>query len=411
MCEPLNIQIKKAVGYFSLMTNSKARIESLDLIRGFALLGILLMNITSFSQVGIAYLNPLMGAGYEGSNMWLWDLNWLFSDMRFMNIFSMLFGAGVIIFSENLEVKGKKAWPVHYRRMFLLLGFGLAHAYLIWAGDILVAYAICGMFIFLLRNKSVRTLSIIAGILFCIPLIFSLITWFGMPKEQMAEAFAFYSPSEAEQQVEVAMMLGSYAEQTEKRMEEAIGLQTIVFLTEIGWRATALMLIGMILFKTKVLTGEHSISFYKKMAMMGIPIGLLISGIGLYLAKDSNWDASYMMAIGTKFNYAGSLPMSLGYIGVLMVVFKIGSVQALQDRLKACGRMAFTNYIFMSACGMFLFYGIGFGLIMTFERWQMLLTTWVIWGIMLAFSPMILSRFKQGPLEWFWRYLTYLGNR
>ncbi|MFT4526438.1 MAG: hypothetical protein ACI85F_002611, partial [Bacteroidia bacterium] len=110
---------------------SKPRINTIDLIRGFAVLGILLMNITSFSQVGIAYLNPLQGAGIEGMNGILWNLNWLFSDMRFMSMFSMLFGAGVIIFSQNLEAKGKKSWPLHYRRMLLLLAFGMVHAYLI----------------------------------------------------------------------------------------------------------------------------------------------------------------------------------------------------------------------------------------------------------------------------------------
>ena len=393
------------------MSAQKPRIQTIDLIRGFAVLGILLMNITSFSQVGIGYLNPKVGAGYEGLNMVLWDLNWLFSDMRFMNIFSMLFGAGVIIFSTNLESRGQKSWPVHYRRMLLLLGFGLIHAYFIWAGDILVAYAICGMLVFLLRNLSIRVLSIIAGIMFSLPVIFSLITWFGVPSEELVDIFAFYSPSEQEIQAEIAAMLGTYAEQTSERMHQAIELQTFIFWMEIFWRASALMLLGMILFKTGVLSGETSTSFYKRMAVIGIPAGLVISGIGLYLAKATDWDGAYVMATGTKFNYVGSVPMSLGYIALVILAFKNDFMTALLDRLIACGRMAFTNYIFMSVCGMFLFYGIGFGLIMTFDRLQMVLTTVAIWGIMLWMSPIILEKFKQGPLEKLWRSLTYLGKR
>lgn len=390
---------------------SKPRIQTLDLIRGFAVLGILLMNITSFSQVGVGYLNPKIGAGYEGLNMLLWDLNWLFSDMRFMNIFSMLFGAGVIIFSTNLEVKGKKSWPVHYRRMFLLLGFGLIHAYLIWAGDILVAYAICGMLVFLLRNKSVKTLAIIASAMFALPVFFSLFTWFGVPPAELEEIFAFYYPPESQIQAEVAAMLGTYGEQTAERMKQAIDLQTFIFIMEIFWRASALMLLGMILFKTKVFSGDRSDTFYRKMALVGIPTGLLISGIGLYLAKASDWDGAYVMATGTKFNYVGSVPMSLGYIALLVLAHKKGMFTWLRERLMAAGRMAFTNYIFMSVCGMLTFYGIGLGLIMTFDRLDMLIFTIVVWTIMLVMSPIILAKFKQGPLEKLWRYLTYLGKR
>jgi uncharacterized protein len=396
------------LAYFNDMPEVyKSRINSIDLIRGFAVLGILLMNITSFSQVGIAYLNPLVGAGYEGSNLLLWDFNWLFSDMRFMNIFSMLFGAGVIIFSTNLEVKGKKAWPVHFRRMFLLLGFGLAHAYFIWAGDILVAYSICGIFVFLLRNKSIKTLGILASIMFVIPVILSVITWFGVPPAELVDIFAFYTPSQAEIDAEVQAMLGSYREQTAERINQAIELQTFIFWTEIFWRASALMLLGMILYKTGVLSGDRSEEFYKKLALIGIPIGLIISGVGLYLVKASDWNGAYVMTIGAKFNYVGSLPLSLGYIALMILVNKRGYFSGLQSRLMSAGRMAFTNYIFMSVCGMMVFYGVGLGLIMTFERWQMMLLTMAIWVVILLMSPIILTRFKQGPLEKFWRYLTY----
>jgi uncharacterized protein len=146
------------------------------------------------------------------------------------------------------------------------------------------------------------------------------------------------------------------------------------------------------------------------MVLIGVPIGLLVSGFGLYLAKASGWDGTYVMSIGTKFNYVGSVPMSLGYLSLLILAHKNGSFTGLRGRLMAAGRMAFTNYIFMSICGMFLFYGIGLGLIMSFDRLEMMLTTLAIWGIMLWISPVILSRFQQGPLEWFWRYLTYFGN-
>ena len=135
------------------------RIDSLDLIRGVAILGILIMNITSFSQIGMAYLNPKLGAGIDGINGWIYSFAFLFADMRFMSMFSILFGAGMMLFVQNIEQKELKPFKYHHKRMFLLLGFGLIHAHLIWMGDILVPYAICGCLVFLfflsylLRNR------------------------------------------------------------------------------------------------------------------------------------------------------------------------------------------------------------------------------------------------------------------
>ena len=123
------------------MSKSNNRIHSIDLLRGFAVLGILIMNITNFSQVNIAYMNPTIGAGLEGYNQYFHSFNYIFADTRFMSIFSILFGAGVVLFTRNAETKGKLAGLLHYKRMFWLLLFGFVHAYFIWPGDILVSYA------------------------------------------------------------------------------------------------------------------------------------------------------------------------------------------------------------------------------------------------------------------------------
>ena len=103
----------------------KNRIHSLDLLRGFAVLGILIMNITSFSQIGMAYMNPTIGAGLEGYNQYFHAFNFIFADTRFMSIFSILFGAGVVLFTQRIEAKGERVAALHFRRMFWLLLFGL----------------------------------------------------------------------------------------------------------------------------------------------------------------------------------------------------------------------------------------------------------------------------------------------
>ena len=155
----------------------KNRIHTLDLLRGFAVLGILIMNITSFSQISIAYMNPTIGGGLEGHNQYFHAFNYIFADTRFMSIFSILFGAGVVLFTQRIEAKGKRVNTLHYKRMFWLLVFGLIHAYFIWAGDILVAYAICGCLVFFFINKSIRKLFMLAFILFLVTIILNFITY------------------------------------------------------------------------------------------------------------------------------------------------------------------------------------------------------------------------------------------
>ena len=142
--------------------NKSQRIAALDVLRGFALLGILFMNIQSFSMPGAAYLNPTAYGDFEGINFWIWLGSHVFVDQKFMSIFSMLFGASVLLFCEKQEGKGLSPGKYHYRRTFWLMVFGLLHGYLFWYGDILFSYALCGFFVYLLRNKPISTLLKIA---------------------------------------------------------------------------------------------------------------------------------------------------------------------------------------------------------------------------------------------------------
>ena len=176
----------------------KNRIHTLDLLRGFAVLGILIMNITSFSQISIAYMNPKIGGGLEGYNQYFHAFNYIFADTRFMSIFSILFGAGVVLFTQRIEAKGKRVNALHYKRMFWLLIFGLIHAYFIWAGDILVTYAICGILVFFFRKKSIQKLFILAVILFLVPISLNFMTYYGMPAVELESTFAFFDPSAEE---------------------------------------------------------------------------------------------------------------------------------------------------------------------------------------------------------------------
>ena len=389
--------------------NLKNRIHSLDLIRGFAVLGILIMNITSFSQINIAYMNPTIGAGLEGYNQYFHGFNYIFADTRFMSIFSILFGAGVVLFTQRIEAKGKRVATLHFKRMFWLLLFGLIHAYFIWVGDILVAYAICGSLVFFFRKKSIRTLFIMAVILFLVPVSLNFMTYYGMPKDALESTFAFFYPSTEQIALEIKIMQGSYLDQMPLRLENAIGLQTIVFMIEIFWRTSAMMLLGMILYRKGILSADKSIGYYKKMIWIGFVPGLILSIIGLDQVYASEWSGAYVMNIGANYKFLSGLFMASSYIGLLIWIYKKGIFKKLQNRLQATGRMAFTNYIGMSVICTLIFNGHGLGLFGTFDRLQQFVIVISIWVTMLIISPLVLKKFQYGPLEWLWRKLTYFS--
>jgi uncharacterized protein len=387
----------------------KNRIHSLDLLRGFAVLGILIMNITSFSQISMAYMNPTIGAGLEGYNQYFHGFNYIFADTRFMSIFSMLFGAGVVLFTQRIEAKGKRVAALHYKRMFWLLLFGLIHAYFIWVGDILVTYAICGSLVFFFRKKSIRTLFIIAVILFLIPISLKFMTYYGMPADALESTFAFFHPSAEQIASQTQAMRGSYLEQMPLRVEDAIQIQTLVFMIEMFWRASAMMLLGMILYRKGILSAEKSTAYYKKLMWVGFVPGLILSGIGLSQVYASEWNAAYVMNIGANYKFVSGLFMALGYIGLVIWCYKKGIFKKFQNRLRATGRMAFTNYIGMSVICTLLFNGHGLGLFGTLDRLQQFLIVISVWVLILIISPLVLKNYRLGPLEWLWRKLTYFS--
>jgi uncharacterized protein len=389
--------------------NLKNRIHSLDLIRGFAVLGILIMNITSFSQISMAYTNPTIGAGLEGYNQYFHGFNYIFADTRFMSIFSILFGAGVVLFTQRIEAKGRRVVALHYKRMFWLLIFGLIHAYFIWAGDILVAYAICGSLVFFFRKKSIRTLLIMTVILFLIPICLNYMTYYGMPEEALESTFAFFYPSTEQIAAQTKIMQGSYIEQMPLRIENALELQTLVFMIDTFWRTSAMMLLGMILYRKGILSGDNSTAYYKNMIWVGFVPGLIISSVGLNQVYSSDWSGAYVMNIGANYKFVSGLLMALGYIGLVIWIYKKGIFKKLQNRLQATGRMAFTNYIGMSVICTLIFNGHGLGLFGTFDRLQQFLIVMGVWVIMLIISPKVLKKYQFGPLESMWRKLTYFS--
>lgn len=390
------------------------RIGALDVLRGFALLGILVMNIQFFSMPGAAYMNPTAYGDLNGANLIVWFISHVFFDQKFMTIFSLLFGAGIILFTSRAEDKGQRPARLHYRRMFWLLLIGLVHAYAIWPGDILVSYALCGMIVYPLRRWAAVPL-IAVGLLLIVmgSVIWQLFGWSVQfwPPEAVANIIAEdWQPPAENLAKEIAIYQGGWLTQMQERVPTAIAFQTIFLLVWGFWRAGGLMLAGMGLYKLGIITGERSPSFYGRMLAVCATTGVALILYGVTRQFAAGWAFPYSFFTGSQFNYWGSVLLSCGWIGMVLLAAKTNALPALTSRLAAVGRMAFTNYLMHSIICTTIFYGHGLGLFGEVSRVGQALVVLGVWTVQLIVSPIWLRHFEFGPFEWLWRSLTY-GRR
>jgi uncharacterized protein len=383
------------------------RLSSIDTLRGFALLGILVMNIQSFAMISAAYTFPNLHMDISGVNQVIWTLSHIFADLKFMAIFSMLFGAGVILATQRRDQAGKRTWTYHYARTFWLLIFGMIHAYFIWYGDILVTYALCGFVVYWFRNFSAPLLFFIGGISLLIALLIMMSAGVA-PADVQQGILRDFVPHTAEIDREIAAYRGTWSDVQNARLIEVLDIQFAGIPFFLFWRAGGLMLIGMALFKLGVFSTTSSFKFYIRLLGVSGLIGFPLVAHSAVQLIGHNWDPSFsLLQHGGVYNYLGSIGVALFYVGGIMLIAKKTIWHALQTRLAAVGRMAFTNYILQSVIATGLFYGYGFGLFGAVERWGQFLIVLIIWAFQLWMSPVWLSKFRFGPLEWLWRSLTY----
>jgi uncharacterized protein len=387
------------------------RILSLDVLRGFAVLGILIMNIQAFAMIGAAYFNPTAYGDLTGANYLVWLFSHLLADMKFMTIFSMLFGAGIVLMAERMEASGKSPAGVHYRRTSLLLLFGMAHAWLLWTGDILFTYAMCGFVVFLFRNKPPRTLLILGFISLTVASLMSLMAQFTMPMwppEDVAEMMNTWAPAMAEVTSELEAYRGGWLAQNVHRFGTALEMESTAFLFNLSWRAGGMMLAGMGLYKLGVFSASLSAAIYKRMVLAGALIGLPLVAVGVWVHETTAWSMEVGFFGATQFNYWGSVLVALGWVGLVMLFCQARSGTPLFRTLAATGQMALTNYLMQTIICTTIFYGHGFGLFGSVERVDQILIVIAVWTVQLLWSPWWLARYRFGPFEWLWRSLTYM---
>jgi uncharacterized protein len=385
------------------------RISSLDFLRGIAVLGILLMNIQAFAMPAAAYMNPTAYGDLTGINYWVWWCTHVLGDQKFMTMFSILFGAGIVLMTSRAEARSGRSAVVHYRRMLWLLAIGLVHAYLIWYGDILVSYAICGMIVYPLRRLRAAILVPLGVVLIAVASVISIGSGLSMPywPEENLEGFKLevWHPPDSTIEREIAQTTGSWLEQLTLRAPASLMFQTVLMLIWTLWRAGGLMVMGMGLLKLGVLSAQRSRGFYAAMAMIGIGIGVPLEIVGVRMNESDHWDVRTCFFLNSQVHYWASLILSLGWMGLILLAYK--SRAALFAAFAAAGRMALTNYLAQSVICSALFYGGGlewFGELERVEQWGVVGSIWVV---ELIWSPLWLRRYRFGPAEWLWRSLTY----
>lgn len=388
------------------------RIDSLDVIRGVALLGILVMNIRAFAMVTAAYANLSLWGDTNVTNTVSYYVTSVLADQKFMSLFSLLFGAGVLLMTDRAEQKSGRAVRRHLRRMAWLLVFGIIHGYLIWWGDILTAYAVAGSVAVIARRWPARRQFIVGSLLLLIPALFSVGLHAAFPEmtpEELTELKDFAAPGPEALAKETAAYRGSYLENVEFRAPKVFEFQT-QFLMFFIWRIMGLMILGMALLKSDVLTGRKPLGFYRNLAWVGLTSGIALTGYGAHTLIASDFEMKYAMGLGGLWNYFGSLLGAAGWLGLVMYFRARDCMPGLRARLAAVGRMAFTNYILHSVICTTVFYGFGFGLFGSLQPPAQFGIVAAVWALQLALSPWWLERYRFGPLEWCWRALTY-GER
>lgn len=385
------------------------RIETLDFLRGFALMGILIVNIQAMAMIGSAYSNPTAYGDYTGLNRIVFLLTFFFFESKMMSIFSMLFGAGIILMTDRLAKKSNPSCWIHFRRMFWLLLFGLAHAHLIWYGDILYTYALCGVLVYFLRRLAPKYLLTMGTVAILVPFGVAMMLDAGMnlSDEFFAEMEQNWKPDQMAIDAELAAYRGSWLEQMPTRSSTALSFELFLFPMMFFWRASGLMLLGMAFYKTKMLTGEWSMRRYQIGAILGLGIGWALAAVSLYWCESNDWALKSSMFEGSQFNVLGSVVAAIGYICVGCMLCKINWLPAVRHAFGSAGRLALTNYLMQSVLVTLVFYGHGlgyFGYMSRLEQFGVVLT---IWGLQLVISPIWLSKFRFGPAEWLWRSLVY----
>jgi len=382
----------------------------LDGLRGLAVMGILLMNVAAFALPEAAYFNPLAYGPANVAEITLWAVEFVLIDGKMRALFSLLFGASLLLLLERARAGGVDAERAHFRRMGWLLLFGLVHFYLVWHGDILTLYAVIGCIAwFFSEMPSGRLIRWALGLFAFQFLIYATLlplmleaTPGSAAWQDLQESFGIPGPQSVAR--EIAIYRGGYVQILLHRLKD-MGWMPFAQIFLVGAETLALMLLGMAALRSGFLAGGWSRQAYVRTALFGYGIGLPLSLLLAWTCWRSGFDARMVFAAALPLGLPARPFMLLGHVSLAML-WLVGSASPLHRRVTAAGRAAFTNYLGSSLLMTTLFYGYGLGLFGRLDRFALLAVVAATWLLMLLWSRPWLDRFAYGPLEWLWRSLA-----
>ncbi len=415
------------------------RFATLDVLRGIALLGILMLNIEDFAgperlwDIPLGLPRPAFTGWHAGLDYTILTLKWMFAEGKMRSLFSMLFGAGVVLLTERLEKRSGpgRAAAIYYRRNLWLLVFGLCHGFIVWFGDILVDYSTLALlFLFPLRRLTARAL-----------LTLGLAVWLVGGTFGSTRGLDVAGTLHAEAQLEAANAAGASASPAQRailqaaakepeektlatqeqirdhrlgflagwpsRVNEELGFLKLKFSSFWILEWLGAMITGMGLYKSGYLTNKRPAKEYLRLAAAGYAVALPLVLAGLWKAHEAGFtEAAFArwMALPYTLEVAAG---TLANASVLLLLIRSGRMRIITGQAAAVGRTAFSNYILTSILCQFLFSWGPWKLYGRLEYYQWYIVVAAICAVNLAASSFWLRYFSFGPLEWLWRFLTY----
>ncbi|MCY1820443.1 DUF418 family protein [Klebsiella pneumoniae] len=367
---------------------------TLDFVRGVAILGILLLNISAFGLPKAAYLNPAWSGSASLSDAWTWALLDLLAQVKFLTLFALLFGAGL----QLLLPRGKR-WIQSRLTLLALLGF--IHGLFFWDGDILLAYALVGLVSWRMVREAHHVKSLFnTGVVLYLTGI-AVLVLLGLISGTAANRS--WAPDAANLQYEQYWKLHGGMEAVSNRAD-MLSDNLLALGAQYGWQLAGMMLMGAALMRRGWLKGQFSLRHYRRTGALLVAAGMAVNLPAIfaqwYLAWDYRWCAFLLQApreLSAPLQAIGYAALAWGYWPQLCRFRLVGAIACV-------GRMALTNYLLQTLICTTLFYHLG--LFMRFDRLQLLAFVPPIWAVNLLVSSLWLRRFRQGPVEWLWRQLT-----
>lgn len=412
------------------------RMPTLDLVRGFALLGILMMNIPFFGRA--PQLEPEPFFNPNSTDYRVFAVITVLFEGKMRALFSMLFGAGLLIFTSRKEAAGLSSADLFYRRLLWMVLFGVLHEYVfLWVGDVLFDYAIAGLFLYVFRNFKPRQLLLAA--LVCLAIISLKNTRRHLDlKDKRAKYLTAVSLEQAKKKLtdeqkkdkeawekiekgtkpdpkEVAEMnkgmrsgyFGVY-----KTMEpHNIRFHSTMLYLYFIWDVLLMMFIGMALYKWGFFQNKLPARTYWLVLAGGYGLGLPLAVLAFFLVQQyftaPAHFADYQLIPKELFYDLQRIALALGHASLLLLIYRTGILRGLLRGVANVGQMAFSNYVLQTTLCSLFFYGFGLGYYGKLAYHQLYYVVAGVWVVNLVFSAVWLRFFRFGPLEWAWRSLTY----